>query len=187
MSKRNLTALLLLVTAVALFFITPTGRVVSQEISSVFVTNWPGVQTVDGAVAINRPVPLSHLVKFEDVTVPPVKSSNTTRLVEAGTLQTEGFPNVVLSLHGQVKGWVQNAGDVGVILVPDESSIQFAFDELGLIHFALYNTASAVSSQTPYFSSVQSKHLIGFKSYKVLLFNQTDKTITANVFAYLTN
>ena len=187
MSKRSLATSLTIIAVTAIIFFSPTGRVISQEISTVLVANFPDIQTVDGAVAINGPVPLASLVTFEDITVPPVKPSETTRLVEAGTLQTEGFPSVVLSLHGQVKGWVKTEGDVGMILVPDETSIQYAFNELGLMHFALYNNASGVSSKTPYFSSNQSKHMVGFNSYKVLLYNKTDKTITANVFAYLTN
>jgi hypothetical protein len=29
--------------------------------------------------------------------------------------------------------------------------------------------------------------MVAFNTYKVLLYNKTDKTVTANVFAYLTN
>jgi hypothetical protein len=173
--------------ATFLFLTAISGDAVSQRITEVFVANFPDVWRVEGRVSVDGPVLLSELKQFEQIVVPPVKPNDTTRLVEAGTLVTDGFPNVVLSLHGLVKGKVNTPGDVGALLIPDEESIQDAFNEDGLVHFAMQVTAPGVRSETPFFASNQPRHRVGFHAYKVYLFNSTDKTVTVNLYAYLTN
>jgi hypothetical protein len=187
MDRRLVIALVVLGAALLLFF-TPTGEVASQsQVRQVFVTNFPHPTHVEGEVTIKDPVQLAELVTFEDIIVPPVKPTDTTRLVEAGTLVTDGFPNVVLSLHGQVKGDVFTVGEVGAMLIPDQETIQEAFNEQELVHFAMRTFASGVSTKTPYFASDQPRFIVGFQAYKVFLYNTTDKTVTVNLFAYLTN
>ena len=93
----------------------------------------------------------------------------------------------MLSLHGQVKGSVLKVGDVGVMLIPEQEMIQEAFNEQGLVHFAMNAVARGVSTATPYFASSQPRYTIAFQAYRVLLYNTTDKTVTVNLFAYLTN
>ena len=119
--------------------------------------------------------------------LPPVRREDTTRLVDGGRLVTDGFPSVVLSLHGLVKGHVQEVGAVGAILIPDEETIQEAFEELGIMHFYLETAANGVSAKTPYFASGQPRFTVAFPAYRILLYNTTDKTVTVNVFAYLTD
>jgi len=173
-------ALFVLLSAVA-------GDSISQQINRVIVTNFPPIQRVEGKVEIDGPVLLSKMKRFERTVVPPVQPSDTTRLVEAGTLVTDGFPHVVLSLQGLVKGKVNTPGDVGALLIPDEESIQDAFNENGSVHFALRVAAPNVRSNTPYFASTQPRHQAGFKAYRVYLYNATDKAVTVNLWAYLTN
>ena len=126
MSRRNLLTLLCAGIGLALL-LAPGREVLSQTIERVIVTNFPPLQRIEGEVTIESPVRLSELVSFEEIVVPPVKRGDTTRLVEAGTLGTDGFPEVVLSLHGEVKGSVHKPGRVGAILIPDEPTIQEAF------------------------------------------------------------
>lgn len=186
MLRRSVLAVVVLGTAAALFLLAPTGEVVSQAVRQVFVTNFPDVQRIQGPVEVRGPVHLSKSVKFEEITVPPVRREDTTRLVDAGLLETEGFPEVVLSLHGVVKGHVTRAGSVGVILLPDEPTIEEAFREQGMLHFYLETAADGVSSRTPYFASRQPRYTVAFARYRVLLYNTTDKTVSVGVFAYLT-
>jgi hypothetical protein len=187
MSRRAKVALAALGTAVLVWTVTPIGETAAQRISQVVVTNFPELWKVKGEVVVENPIRLSKLAAFEDVLVPPVRPSDTTRLVDAGTLETDGFPRVVLSLHGLVKGDVGRPGEVGALLIPDEPTIQEAFNEQGLVHFAMRVEATGVSSGTPYFASSQPDYPVGFQSYRVLLYNTTDKTVTANIYAYLTN
>jgi hypothetical protein len=159
----------------------------TQDITHVIVTNWPDHWRVEGRVAIDGPVLLSQPVSFGEVVVPPVGRTETTRMLSAGKLTARGFAHVVLSLQGQVKGSVQREGEVGAILVPVESGIQDAFNEQGLTLFALEVVASGITPRTTYFASAQPRHQVGFSTYDVLLYNTTDKAVTANLFAYLTN
>ena len=159
----------------------------TEDITPVVVTNWPTVWHVDGKVGIEGPVLLSQQVSFGEVVVPPVGRTDTTRMPSAGTLTSRGFAHVVLSLQGQVKGSVARSGEVGAILLPIESGIQDAFNEQGLMLFALDVVATGVTPRTTYFASTQPRHQVGFSSYEVLLYNTTDKAVTANLFAYLTN
>ena len=187
MSRRTLSAVALFVCAGLLLFLTPTGQTLSQSIERVIVTNFPAVQSITGEVRVQGAIRLAETVTFKEIIVPPVKPSDPTRLVEAGKLVTDGFPNVVLSLHGVVRGEVKNSGDVGAILIPDDRMIQDAFNEMGFMHFSIEAVAAGVSPKTPYFASNQPKHTVGFQSYKIFLYNTTDKTVTVNLFAYLTN
>ena len=186
---RSVVGIAVAAVAIALWLGSP--RVASQRqepaVQPVIVTNFPDPQNVRGTVGIEGPIQLAELVKFEGIIVPPVPRSETTRFVEAGTLSSHGFPSVVLSLHGQVKGDVSREGTVGAILLPDNDSIATAFRERGMIHFAMEVAAPGVSIATPYFASNQPRYSIGFEAYRVLLYNSTDKTVTANLFAYLTD
>jgi hypothetical protein len=184
MLRRSVLAVLVLA---LLLLLLPSGQLLSQAVREVFVTNFPKLQTVRGAVAIDGPVELARMVRLEEITLPPIGREETTRLLEAGTIEAEGFPSLVLSLQGVVKGHVGRVGTVGVILIPDESRIQEAFDEHGMMHFYMEARAQGVSADTPYFASEQPSYTVAFPRYKVLLYNTTDKAVTVDVFAYLTN
>jgi len=187
MVRRSVVAVLALGAVAAMLLLMPGGQAVSQTVRQVFVTNFPELQMIEGSVSIEGPVKLAKMVSFKDVTVPPVRRQDTTRLVDTGVLEVEGFPALVLSLHGVVKGHVQDVGSVGAILLPEETTIQEAFEEQGVLHFHLETVAGGVSAQTPYFASDQPRYTLAFPRYRVLLYNTTDKSVSANVFAYLTN
>jgi hypothetical protein len=187
MRNRFTVLTILLSGAVAVLAFMGTGQAGSSSASPVLVTNFPDPQTITGEVAISGPVRLSKMKHISEILVPPVAPRETTRLVEGGTIETDGFASVVLSLHGQVKGSVQNPGEVGVILVPDERTIQQAFNEQGLFHFSLRAAAHGVSNTTPWFASDQPRYTVGFGTYRVLFYNTTDKTVTVDLFAYLTS
>jgi hypothetical protein len=187
MLRRSVIAIPLLGAAALVLLLMPTGEVVSQAVRHVFVTNFPDVQRIEGDVELLSPVRLSESTAFREITVPPVMRDDTTRLVEAGVLETEGFPELILSLHGVVKGHVARVGTVGAILIPDEPTIQEAFSEQGMMHFYLETAAGDVSSRTPYFASNQPRYTVAFSRYRILLYNTTDKTVSVNVFAYLTS
>jgi hypothetical protein len=184
---RPTTVVLLLLLGAALLLVVSADEAISDTVRQVFVTNFPKIQTIEGEVEVKKPVPLAKLQAFEDITVAPVAPTDTTRLVDGGLLVADGFPGVVLSLHGEVKGMVQKPGAVGVLLIPDKETVQEAFRELGLVHFALETVARDVSSQTPYFASTQPRYTLAFPTYRVLFYNTTDKTVSANLYAYLTN
>lgn len=186
MLRRTLPALLVAV-ALAALLLAPTGRAVAQRLQQVIVTNFPEIQTIEGVVSVDGPVHLSSMVSFEGIVVPPVQPTDTTRLVDAGVVVTGGFPEMVLSLHGVVRGSVQKPGAVGAILIPEQETIQEAFHQHGMMHFALETIAGGVSSKTPYFASNQPRYTVAFGRYRMFLYDTTDKTVTANLFVYRTS
>lgn len=165
----------------------PSDPLTSQEIRHVLVTNFPGTQEIEGTVSVDGPVRLSQVTRKLDTLVPPVPPDDTTRLVQAGTVVTEGFANVVLSLHLEVKGAIYRQGEVGAFLIPDEPRILNAFNEQGLLHFPLQVAATGIAGSSSYFASDQPRYQVGFQRYKVYMYNTTDKTVVVDLYAYLTN
>jgi len=188
MSRRRwLPLLAMLAVALVLWGLSSEEAISQGNLQQVLVTNFPDPQTIDGVVEVTGPVRLSKMLAVRDITVPPVQQSDSTRWIDGGVVTLGGFSHVVLSLHGVVKGSVQRPGTIGAVLIPDEPSVQQAFDEQGQVHFALEVNAPGITAQTPYFASAQPRHRVAFSDYRVWLYNSTDKTVSASLFAYLTN
>jgi len=191
MSRKACLSLLCAASAVLAAVLLPTGTPLSQQVhqalQQVFVTNFPDLQRIEGEVSVRGPIRQAAQVAIKDIVVPPVGPKDTQRLIQAGTLATDGFSQIVLSLSGQIKGEVVRPGSVGAILVPEEDLIQRAFDEKGEMQFPLEVVASSVSGASPYFASNQPRFQIGFPRYRVLLYNTSAKAVSVNLYAYLTN
>ena len=179
MSRRIVMAVLIVLGAIVLL---AAG---SREAQEVLVLNFPDPQRIKGVVAIEGPIRHGEITRLPDIIVPPVKPTETTRLIFAGTLATDGFTHAVLSLNGLTKGDVVKSGTVGVFLVPEEESIIRTLHESGQVQFPL-EVASGVSPASPYFASKSERVAVAFPRYRALLYNTSDKTVTANLFAYLT-
>jgi hypothetical protein len=186
--KRNVsTPGLVLVALVAAVALWPTGVAVTQSIQQVIVTNWPDLFRIEGTVEVEGPVEFSKLVRTEGLVVAPVSPRETTRMEPIATLVTDGFSHVVLSLTGQTKGEIYRPGTVGAILIPDAEIPRTAFYERGEYLFAMEVTASGVSAESPFFGSDQPRYQVGFSTYRVFLYNTTDKSVDVDLYAYLTN
>jgi hypothetical protein len=173
--------------AALLLVLAPRDALRSQEeIQRVFVTNFPQTQQVAGTVSIDGVVRHATMRLVKDILVPPVDPKETTRLIQAGTVTTDGFTAVVLGLNGQTRGKTLRAGAVGALLIPDEEPMTRAFEEEGLMQFPIEIAAPSVSGASLYFASAQQRFTLGFPRYRVLLYNTTDKTATVNLYAYLT-
>jgi hypothetical protein len=181
-------ALIILLLAAAIgFILSPRGTAVAQEIQSVIVTNFPKVFNIAGTVSVEGPVKMARLAALREVTVPPVNPKDTVRLIQGGLVDSDGFATMVLGIQGQVKGEVYRPGTVGVFLLPDEESIVRAFEEKGLMQFATEVSAAGVSGTSSWFASSSARYPVAFPRYRTYFYNSSDKTVTANLFAYLTN
>ena len=173
--------------AMAAFVLSPPGSAVAQEVQSVLVTNFPKVFNIDGVVKIEGPLKHARFAAVRDVVVPPVNPKETTRLIQGGIVESDGFTTMVLSLQGQIKGEVFRSGTVGVFMLPDDEPIVHAFEEKGLMQFSTEVTAPGVSGASPYFASNSNRSPIAFPRYRTYFYNTSDKTVTVNLYAYLTN
>ena len=176
-----------IVAAAALLVATPGGVALSQEIQSVLVTNFPKVFNVAGIVGIEGTVSHSKFVALRDVVVPPVSPKDSIRMVQGGMVSSDGFTAMMLGLQGQIKGDVYRPGTVGVFLLPDEEAIVHAFEEKGVMPFVTEISAAGVSAASPYFSSSTNRTQVAFPRYRTYFYNTSDKTVTVNLYAYLTN
>lgn len=156
------------------------------DIQRVLVTNFPRVFRVEGEVTVKGPIRQTRAESFLDVLVPPIARTDTTRLVNAGTLETDGFAWVVLSFAGQLKGEALRPGELGVVLVPDEDVVRRALDEQGLLVFPLELASAPVSGRPSYFAAPPARLPVGFPRYRVLVYNNSDKSASVDLFAYLT-
>jgi hypothetical protein len=175
-------------TALLLFLGALPARGASEEtVRSVRVINLPTVQHVTGSVSIDGTIPHSSLVTFKDLSVPPVEPTETGRLIDGGTLAADGFTALTLSLSGRAGGRSLRSGNVGAILIPDEDAVTKAFEEDGQVLFPLELGAPLTQGAFRLTATAQQRFPLGFPRYRVHLYNTTDKTVTVNLFAYLTN
>lgn len=151
---------------------------------SVTVSNLESPHPVKGDLRVSTPIPHSDMAQLTDVIVAPATRHDTGLWADAGTLTTDGFTTVVLSMHGQLKGTPSSPGTVHLVLVPEEESILRALGE-GELHLSLEAIAETGPRTSLYFSGARARLPIGFPSYRVFLYNTTDRSAAVNIFAYL--
>ena len=174
--------------ALLLLLVVPAGTLRSQEeIQPVRVTNFPATQQVAGSISVDGVIRHSATQRLKDILVSPVGPRETTRLVQAGTLATDGFTSVVLSLAGQTRAKAVRPGAVGAILVPDDEAIMRAFEDEGMAQFPIEIAAPAVTGASLHFASAPERFTVAFPRYRVFFYNTTDKTANVNLYAYLTH
>lgn len=186
MTRKLLATGALSAAALLMLVLLPSGTAESDELTEVVVTNFPHPQDIEGTVRIEGPIESAALARTTGIVVPPVERADSTRLIDAGVLVTEGYPYVVLSIAGQTKGEVLRSGEVGAILIPVEETVALAFRETGRLMFPL-ETTGAVERGAAYFDSTPRRFELGFPNYRVLLYNTSDRTVDVDLFAYLTN
>jgi hypothetical protein len=187
MRKTLLVALAAVSAVVLVAVLAPWSKAQSQRPQDVVVLNMPEVLKIAGEVEVLGTVQHSETVRRTNVVVPPVERRRTTDLIELEAIETDGFTQVTLSLHGAVRGTIGQSGEVGAILVPDETSVLEILREKGIFHFPVEVKVSPQEHLAEVPFSVQKRLVLGFPRYRVFLYNSTDRTVDAHLFAYLTN
>jgi hypothetical protein len=159
----------------------------SQSDSSlVYVANFPDVQQVEGTVRVEGLESFGSLVQIDAIDVTPVPRETTTRLIDAGTVDTDGFSHVVLSVFGEVRGELTRPGRVGAVLVPDSDISEKLLKTKGVFLFPLEVSASLDTQGGSVFMAEQRRFEVGFPSYRLLLYNTSDRTAITSVAVYRT-
>ena len=154
-------------TAVALALVTalaaPPARAQSQ------------IESIDGSAAF---------LGVRNVSVPPVDRSQTGSLVDAGTIDTDGYSTIVLNFAGRLAGEANlKSGAVGAILVPDVDPFDKAYRTFGLLPASIEIAAQADGAMAT-FMAKQVTFAVGFPRYRVLFYNSTNHAATVHFFAY---
>ena len=163
----------------------PWGTSYSQPPTEVVVTNIPKVQQIEGKVSVVGVVRQAELKRRVKLIVPSVAREDVTSLIQAEAVTTDGFSELTVSLHGEARGTVGRDGTIGVVLVPDEPAVLKALDNHGVFHFPIEVKAGLTRNGPSHFD-VQQRFDLGFASYKVYLYNSSDRTADVNVYLYLT-
>ena len=187
MPSRARTAVWILCAVLLLAFLAPQGRALPQEVQRVLVSNFPDLQKINGTVTVDGTVRHALLQRFPETLVQPVEPSNTRRLVPGGTLVTDGFTSVALSLGGQLKLRASRPGRIGALLIPEEETVLRAFEEDGRLLFPLEVRADSDMAAPPYFASTQGPLPVAFPRYRIFYYNTSDRTAAVDLYAYLAN
>lgn len=163
------------------------GLARAAEPLDVRVKNFPETQRVTGTVAVDGPTSHGRSAKYEGLVVPTSRPSEIGEVVYAGTVDTDGFTGVTLSLQGEVKSSNFIAGSVGAMLVPDEEPLLRVFRDAKRVEFAIEATVPLKPGATEYFSAQQPQQRVAFPRYRVYLYNTLNRTVEANVYLYLSN
>ena len=164
-----------------------TSRAFSAEKLNVHVDNLPETLQIKGAVSVDGPVSHAHYMKKEAIVVPPSRRAEPSEMARAGSIESNGFTAITLSLQGEVKGGSAGAGTVGVLLIPDEEPIVRAFREARRLQFAIECASNLKNGDPSFFNADQVHQRLTFPRYKVFLYNTTNKTVEANLFMTFTN
>jgi len=156
------------------------------RVTPVEVINFPEVLTVKGEVSLAGTIRRTSLVSLADVLVAPVKREDTTRLVDAGVIPTDGFAQGVATLIGELKGPQGKPGEVGAILLPDEERVLRALAERGQLLLATEVKVTAIPAGAAYFAAEPLPFTVAYPRYRVLLYNAGEKTVSLTLHAYLT-
>ena len=125
-------------------------------------------------------------VSFERIPVPPVKRSDTTQLVEAGTIDTDGFTELVFSLGGEFKEAIPDSGTVGVVLIPDMEIFTYLLQNEGEFVFPLEAKVKIKDLPSAIFVSEQQTARVAFPRYRAYLYNETSSGAVVSLFVYRT-
>ena len=125
-------------------------------------------------------------VSFERVQVAPVARSETPSLVEVGTVETDGFSELVFSLGGEFKEGLPSSGTIGAILIPDIDIFQYLLRNEGQFIFPLEVIFEVGRMKGAIFVSPAQTAKVAFPSYRVYMYNETTSGATVSLFVYRT-
>lgn len=125
-------------------------------------------------------------VSFERVFVPPVQRADVGQLVDAGTIRTDGFSELVFSIGGEFKENVPDSGTIGVVLIPDHEVFEHLLRSEGEFAFPLEIKTEIGRLQRAIFISDQQTAKVAFPAYRVYLYNETTSAARVSVFIYRT-
>jgi hypothetical protein len=125
-------------------------------------------------------------VSFTRIPLPPVDRNDTSQLIEAGRLETDGFSELVFCLGGEFKEAIPSHGVVGAVLIPDIEVFQYLFRDEGQFVFPLEVKIDVSAMQGAIFISDQQTAKVAFPAYRVFLYNETESGAMASFFAYRT-
>lgn len=175
------------------------SQALASQISDVNVKNFPETQQIKGDVHVNNfpdvqqikgSVSVEGMTKYftkENMVVPTSQRAELSEMVYAGTIETDGFTSILVSLQAEMRSDVFSSGTIGVLLIPDEKAILRILRDAKRVQFPIECKIHVKSGDPVYFESEQVQQRIAFSRYKMYLYNTANKSVEANVYLYLSN
>ena len=126
------------------------------------------------------------MVGASGIQVPPVQRTEVSNMIDAGTIDAEGFTHLTINLAAELKSPAAHAGVIAAVLIPDIPPFDLAYRTLGLLPASLDITASVSPNKGLYCMAKQETLEVGFSRYRVLLYNTTGSAASVAFFAYRT-
>ena len=143
---------------------------------------------VAGAVLLSTAVQAdeqSWFVSFERINVAQgIKRNDVTQLIDAGSIKTDGFTELVFSFGGEFKEAVPSSGTLGAILLPDEEIIDYLLRNEGHFAFPLEVKFDVAGLNGHVFLSEQQTARIAFPRYRIYFYNETRSGATVSLYVY---
>ncbi len=139
-------------------------------------------------VALHVPAAAAEnwFVAFEGLELPPVRRSDVTQLLEVGTVDTDGFSELVFSFGGEFKESVPTSGLIGAILIPDVEQFVYLLRSEAQFVFPLEVKFNAAGMTQHVFISPQQTAKVAFPRYRVFLYNETQSSAKISLYVYRT-
>lgn len=125
-------------------------------------------------------------VSFDSVNLAPTPRSDTTQLLEIGSIDTDGFSDLVFSLGGEFKEGVPASGRIGVVLIPDIDLFDHLLRNEGEFVFPLEAIYEVGPLNSAIFVSPQQTAKVAFPRYRVYLYNETTSGASVVLYVYRT-
>jgi len=122
---------------------------------------------------------------FEGQSVSPhIARTDTQRLLEVGTVETDGFSELRISIAGEFKEGIPRGGMVGAILIPDINPFTYLLQQEGKIVFATEVKVPIGMQPSAIFFSEAVVAKVAFPAYRIYLYNDTPSAANVNVYVY---
>ena len=123
-------------------------------------------------------------VSFERESVSQIPRTDTALFQEIGTIETDGFTEMRISIGGEFKDVVPKTGTVGVVLIPDIKPFPYLLENEGHIVFSVEANVTVGAQTGALFFSEPVVAKVAFPAYRVYLYNDTTSVATVSVYVY---
>jgi hypothetical protein len=168
--RKNLIAALFVLIHIFPAIVLGSSQTASCEPLDVNVKNFPETQYIKGSIAIQGPITHSKYITKENLVIPTSGRNELSELLYAGSLDTDGFTSIVISMQGEIRSESFSSGTVGILLIPDEKPVFRALREARRIQFPIEAVAQLKSGSSTFFESEQVQQRIAFPRYKIFLY-----------------
>lgn len=124
------------------------------------------------------------MVGARGIQVPPVARTEVSNMIDAGTIDADGFTHLTVNLAAELKGAAAHEGSIVAVLIPDIPPFDLAYKTLGLLPASLEVAAAASPRGGLYCMAKQQTLEVGFPRYRVLLYNTSGSAASVVFSAY---